>query len=341
MTRNFAAGSAVDVSASSPDRFLQILNDPFYVLLVQLQDLLNRATTAFWAERNVRLLHVPITTGSVSSPMGRGSDSIPVKATIFGESTYLADSMQFMLEYGCRLNPSGTWYLMPSFRGEQADATHLNQFYHSEAELPGDLDSIIGTAEDYLRALAAAVLAEAAEALEANGRTTEHVTSFVKQERFPRITMDEAVAHLGSDPDAVHRTADGAPTLTRFGEQRLMAEIAPVLWVTHHYHDTVPFYQAFDDDRRLARNADLLLGIGETVGLGERHRTGAEVREALRHHEVSESAYDWYARLKDATPMATSGFGLGIERWLMWLLDVSDIRDLQLIVRQWGTTVCP
>lgn len=47
-------------------------------------------------------MHLPITTGSISSPMGLGSDSIPVKIQLGGRDTYLADSMQFALEYGCR-----------------------------------------------------------------------------------------------------------------------------------------------------------------------------------------------------------------------------------------------
>jgi asparaginyl-tRNA synthetase len=129
--------------------------------------------------------------------------------------------------------------------------------------------------------------------------------------------------------------------LTRHGERRLMAEVSPLLWVTHHHHLTVPFYQAYADDPTLARSADLLMGVGETVGAGERHRTGEQVARALRHHQIDDEAYSWYVRLKDDYPMLTSGFGLGVERWLMWLLDVPDIRDLQLVMREWGRDVMP
>jgi asparaginyl-tRNA synthetase len=325
----------------SANRFLHILEDPFYALLVKVQDIFHGATTRFWSTRGVRCLHLPITTGSVSSPMGRGSDSHPVLATIFGTDSYLADSMQFMLEYGCRLNPAGTWYLMPSFRGEPADATHLNQFFHSEAELPGDLDAVIATVEDYLTALAHEVLAELSHDIVATGRSIEHVAALADLRRFPRMTMAEAVAFLGDDGLSLQVAADGAPTLTRHGERRLLAEVSPLLWVTHHHHDTVPFYQAYAEDTRFACSADLLMGVGETVGAGQRHRTGEQVTGALRHHEVDEDAYSWYVRMKDAYPMLTSGFGLGVERWLMWLLDVADIRDLQLVMREWGRDIVP
>ncbi|KAK0138797.1 hypothetical protein N1851_024659 [Merluccius polli] len=65
--------------------------------------------------------------------MGLGSDSEPVFVNILGQDVYLADSMQFVLEYFLRFqeNLLGTYYISTSFRGEDPDATHLNQFYHS------------------------------------------------------------------------------------------------------------------------------------------------------------------------------------------------------------------
>ena len=67
----------------------------------------------------------PITTSSISSPLGLGSDSLPVEIDLFGVNTFLADSMQFLLEYGCRFSDAGCYYVMPSFRGEATDSRHL------------------------------------------------------------------------------------------------------------------------------------------------------------------------------------------------------------------------
>ena len=95
-------------------------------------------------------MHLPITTGSISSPMGLGSDSIPVKIQLGGRDTYLADSMQFALEYGCRFFENGVWYIMPSFRGESEDKRHLSQFYNSEAEICVKLEDDMKLVEEYL-----------------------------------------------------------------------------------------------------------------------------------------------------------------------------------------------
>src|SRR5690606_41752076 len=77
----------------SPDRFLNILTDPMYRTLVDLQDLVTTRTAAFWSRRGVKSMHLPITTGTISSPMGLGSDSVPVSIELFGQPTYLADSI--------------------------------------------------------------------------------------------------------------------------------------------------------------------------------------------------------------------------------------------------------
>ncbi|WP_327178522.1 asparaginase [Streptomyces sp. NBC_01335] len=323
------------------DRFIKIMDDPFYRTLIDLQDLLTVCTTEFWHRRTVKALHLPITTGSVSSPMGLGSDSVPVEVDLFGQHTYLADSMQFMLEYGCRFNPSGAWYLMPSFRGEDADETHLNQFFHSEAEITGGLDDVIEVVDDYLRTLARAVLDRCASDVGSHAGGTDHIAHMAGLSAFPRMTFDEAVRHLGPDPLAVEESG-GWRTLTRHGERRLMTEVSPVLWVTHFDHLSVPFYQAYGDaGRRSSLSADLLFGIGEVVGAGERHATGAEVRAALSHHNVPEPAYQWYVDMKDVRPMRTSGFGLGVERWLLWVLNRFDIREMQLAPRLNGVAIAP
>lgn len=335
-------GKFVENNFTDPNRFLNIIDDPRTRLLIDLQDLVSRVTTNFWAQKGVRNLHLPITTNTISSPMGLGSDSLPVKIQMFGMDTYLADSMQFMLEYGCRLSSSGAWYLMPSFRGEASDQTHLNQFFHSEAEIPGRLNDVMAVAEEYVRALSTAALDEYRTDLAKTVGHVDHIESMVTAESFPRLTLDEALNFLGEDPRSSVHHEGGWRTLTRFGERRLISEINPFVWVTHFDRRSVPFYQAHSaEDGTTSLSADLLFGVGETVGCGERHTTGAEVRSALSQHGVPGSDYAWYIAMKDSYPMLTSGFGLGVERWLMWVLDHDDIRDMQLVQRVNGVSLTP
>ncbi|GGR45711.1 amino acid--tRNA ligase-related protein [Streptomyces netropsis] len=332
---------------SAPSRYLDLIGSPWGRTLVTLQDAVSYATAEFWANRSVPTLHLPVTTGAVSSPMGLGSDSAPVKVDMFGRPVYLADSMQFSLEYGCRLSERGCYYLMPSFRGEDPDPSHLCQFFHSEAELPGGLDTAIATVESYVRYLAQHILKACADTVHEAAGTVAHLEDVAGSSRpFEQVTFSEADRLLKSDPHLI-RTGTGAGgrtwrTLTREAEQRLLARCGRPVWVTHFDHLAVPFYQAYADEKQLtAANADLLLGIGEVVGAGERHATADAVRSALADHQVDQEPYGWYIEMRERRPLRTSGFGMGIERLLLWVLDHDDIRDLQILVRRNGLDCTP
>ncbi|MGW2831898.1 amino acid--tRNA ligase-related protein [Streptomyces sp. NPDC001286] len=325
--------------AAGPPRFLRILDDPLYTTLVDLQDLVNYETAAFWRARRVRAVHLPVTTSSISSPMGLGSDSLPVQVDLFGVPTYLADSMQFLLEYGCRIADRGCYYLMPSFRGEETDATHLSQFFHSEAEIPGGLDDVIDVADAYLRHLTEAVLREMSGPVGRIAGGVEHLTDFLAKPTT-RMTFDEAVAALDAAPECFE-FHDQWRTITREGERRLMQLHGPAVWLTHFDQLSVPFYQAHDATGRKALNADLLIGPGEVVGCGERHTHADQARTALAAHGVAAEDYDWYLRLKQEKPLHTAGFGMGVERFFMWVLCHDDVRDLQLLERANGVLTTP
>lgn len=318
---------------------LELLRNPWYRTVAALQNSVSELTADFWRGRAGKTLHLPVTTGSISSPMGRGSDSLPVRVDLMGGETYLADSMQFMLELGCRLTGDDTYYVMPCFRGEDADATHLCQFFHSEAEIRGGLDQVIGVVQEYLVYLTAGILHRHADELGKSGSDLTRLELLVEKGKFERITFDEAAALL--EGRGVEER-QGGRTITREAERLLMDKLGEFVWVTHWDHLSVPFYQAFgDDQQRTALNADLLFGPGEVVGSGERHVTSAQVRAALALHEVSEDPYRWYLEIRDEQPVQTSGFGLGIERYLMWLLDHDDIRDMQLLPRRNGHNIVP
>ena len=318
---------------------LQSLQNPWYRTLAGIQSRITELTLDFWRERGGRTLHLPVTTGSISSPMGLGSDSAPVKVDMFGAPTYLADSMQFMLEYGCRLTGEDCYYVMPSFRGESTDSSHLSQFFHSEAEIRGGLDDVLLVVEQYLAALAGGLLESNADDIAAVGGDLAAIDQLASGRRFERLTFAEAAAIAGAQGI---RHEERWSTLTRAGERAVMAKAGEFVWVTHWDHLAVPFYQAFADaGQATSLNADLLFGMGEVVGAGERHVSADDVRAAISLHEVDEAPYEWYCEIRELEELRTSGFGLGIERFVMWLFQHDDIRDLQLLPRENGRSIVP
>ncbi|GAJ04553.1 unnamed protein product, partial [marine sediment metagenome] len=103
----------------NPERHLsELLSNPYYAVLATLHGVVQSASYSVFSAAGIESLLLPITTHSVSSPAGLGSDSIPVMTKLFGQDVYLSDSGQFLLELGVRLRPDiqGVWYSMPSFR---------------------------------------------------------------------------------------------------------------------------------------------------------------------------------------------------------------------------------
>ncbi len=323
--------------------YLSVLEEPWYRSLIDIENLISIYTYKFYEKKGMKTLHLPTTTGSISSPMGLGSDSLPVKVNLCNVDTYLADSMQFLLEYGCRIVPKGCYYLMPSFRGEAADERHLCQFYHSEAEIPGTLEDVMSLAEEYIKYMCANILVEYADGLKKVAGDISHIEKLLnKSDKIDRITMDEAVKLLSNNPEFISYHEAGFKVLNRKGEQALMDKFNGMVWVTNFDALSVPFYQAVDKNNpQKALNADLLFGIGEVVGSGERHENGDEVYKALEMHGIDRQSYDWYCQMKNQYPMKTSGFGLGVERFILWLFNHDDIRDCQILMRFNGMDIVP
>ena len=329
------------------------ITNQWYRNLFQIQNTLFHSTVDYFNNLcQYAYALTPITTDTISSPMGLGSDSEPVLITMLGQDVHLADSMQFVLEYFLRFQEGlpGAYYVSPSFRGEDPDATHLNQFYHVECELLGDMDDAIAVAEGFVAHMTQQMLKKHSQIVLSTAGTLSHAQGLLKMleggKALPRVTLEQAIPMMPS-PDCLEWVQDGQPQfgkkLTRKGERVLIEKYGGAVWLTEMDHLGVPFYQAYVEGsgRSKAKAADLLLGLGETLGLGERHPTSEMVQEALRHHAVPEESYKWYIGMRQVIPLRTSGWGMGTERYLCWLLQHHDVRDMHIIPRMKGKKYMP
>lgn len=332
---------------------------PYFEALIELRDLIHHATHRHFREevgaRNVDLFML---TPSISSPMGPGSDSEPISVEFGGLKTHLVDSSQFGFEPLLMRSPGILYCYLPSMRGEEPDARHLNQFYHCEAELHGTLDDVMCLVEGYIHALARACIRErrAWELMSAAPeRTLKALQVIEEQDAFPRLTFDEACHVLSQEPepDRYVRTTLHGRDITSMGERRL-AEIQGYVspfWITYYDRDRVPFYQkprVTNPDQ--VENADLIVPAltatsfaGEVAGCGQRQDRAEELYESMRRQDnLSPTPYEWYIDLRRHPEYRmTSGFGMGIERFLVWMLAKESIRDVSLYPRLKGVQTYP
>jgi L-asparaginase / beta-aspartyl-peptidase len=356
-----AISNVADVKTISPPstwrepgtHCIQALKSPWYQGIYQISNTLFHDTVKYFnQEAGYEYAITPVTTDCISSPMGLGSDSSPVTIDLMGQSTYLADSMQFTLEYLLRFNKSvqGVYYIAPSFRAEDPDSTHLNQFFHVECEIRGTFEDAMKRAEGYIYSLTKSYARKHTPLIKEMAGTTAHIedmlSSFDSTKGFPQISLDDAIAQMPDTTCWEYVEASNhllGRKLTRHGERILIARYGGFVWLTEMDHLSVPFYQAYVDGtgKTKAKAADLLMGLGETLGLGERHETAAQAAEALDHHTVPRESYGWYLDIREVMPLKTSGWGMGSERYLCWLLKHDDVRDMHLIPRLKGATFLP
>ncbi len=330
------------------------LQSSWYTTMLRMQSTLIHTSIDFFnREKKYRYVTVPVTTGSISSPMGLGSDSQPVSIELAGARTYLADSQQFTLEYALRLEDGlpGAYYVGTSCRGEDPDSTHLNQFCHVECELLGDLSDGMEVANAYVIALVEQYRKEHAKEIEAIAGSTKHLDDMIalyksNDNGFPIITLDEALALPTMTSEMWKYAVDGQPEfgrcLTRIGEQMLIAKYGGAVWLTEMDHMSVPFYQAYSENSSgKALCGDLLLGMGEVAGCGNRHLTADQALGALRQHMVDPAEYSWYVDMRRTKKLNTTGWGIGSERFLAWVLQHNDVRDIPLFPRLKGMECAP
>lgn len=321
---------------------LSTIKDPWYKLIYQCKTTLIAATHHFYEKEGIDPIVMPITCRSISSPMGLGSDSMPVRVELFGESVYLADSMQFQLEYILRNSMKGVYYIMPTFRGENHSKRHLNQFVHSEVEIYGDLKDIMLLAEKYVMFLSKILIEKLGRHLVEAGFDIIHIKQLASSDNeIPRIAFKDIENIIGSDSIYFEELGYDIRSLSHHGEAALMDAVGGICWVTHFPKKSVPFYQANEPGTDKALCADLLMGIGEVLGCGQRNRTLDETLTSLEEHQVDHNEYEWYMYLKKEFPELSSGFGLGVERFLLWVLKHNDIRDIPLINRLKGQVNMP
>lgn len=324
---------------------LEILNHKeWFKLIINLENSINESSMIFYKNRNIKIVFTPVTTGSISSPTGKGSDSIPVKVNLFDKETYLADSNQFLLEFSCRLIPEGCYYIMPCFRGESCDERHLSQFIHSECEFQGHLSDVMNLVEDYIKFITKEIYDKYKDELEKLIGDISHIEKIINYKgNFKRITFDEAENMLKNydmkNLKNYIKYENGYRVLNNIGEKKLMELNDGIVWVTNYDILSTPFYQKIEGKSTL--NADLLFGIGEVVGCGERFENYKDLLKSIKIHEVNENDYKWYIEMKKNSPMQTCGFGMGIERYLLWILKCDDIRNMQVYLRMNGKTIYP
>ncbi|MEM5804243.1 MAG: asparagine--tRNA ligase [Candidatus Aenigmatarchaeota archaeon] len=269
----------------------------------------------FYEERGFFEVQSPIFTTA-----GCEGGSTLFKVDYGSKKVYLSQSWQLYAE--AMIYSLGKIYtISPSFRAEKSRTVrHLSEYWHHEMEAAWmGFDELLEFEEDLIIFIAKYVREHCAAELKELGADFKRLEGIKKP--FMRMTYAEATKRLGK------KHGDDITDKEERELLKLMGD-AP-MFLTAFPRDMKAFYMRPDPkDKKTVLAADLLLpGVGETIGGSERIMDEKELLESLKMFGLKKEDYEWYLDLRRFGTVPHSGFGLGIERLLMFLTGVPHIFD--------------
>ncbi len=258
-----------------------------------------------------------------------GTELFPV--TYFGREAFMNQSPQLFKQLMVGSGLERVFEIGPIFRAEEHNTPrHLNEATMIDFESAFiDHTEAMDVCEAIVRAAYEGVAEHCADQL----ATLGYDDFGAPDGEFPRLPYEETIERVNATGalDEVLVWGDDLPTE---GEKALGEEIGTHYFITDWPSEVKPFYiKDHDDDPEVSTGFDMMHPSLELVSGGQREHRHDHLIEGFEQQGLEPEAFEYYTKMFRYGMPPHAGWGLGVERLVMTMLDLDNIREAVLFPR--------
>ena len=313
----------------------------FYAVY-RLRSVLSMAIHEFFQNQGFVYVHTPIITGNDAEGAGEcftvtTREDTKYEEDFFGKHASLTVSGQLHVE-AFAMAFRDVYTFGPTFRAENSNTPrHGSEFWMIEPEIAfADLEDDMDLIEDMIKYCIDYVLENAPEEMaffeKMIDRDCIQRIQAVRNSEFKRMTYTEAIELLKqADVKFEYNKIEWGMDLQSEHERYLCEKVVngPVFLIDYP-KDIKAFYMRMNEDGKTVAACDLLVpGVGELVGGSQREERYELLEKRMDEMGMNKESLQWYMDLRRFGGCKHAGFGLGFDRFLMYLSGISNIRDVE------------
>ena len=258
-----------------------------------------------------------------------GTELFPI--TYFGQEAFMNQSPQLFKQLVAGSNLERVFEIGPIFRAEEHNTPrHLNEATSIDFEGAFcDHNDAMDVCESVVVSAYEAVAENCQRQLEALDLEAEFEPP---ETPFPRLSYEEAIERINATGELDEQLVWGDDLPTE-GEKALGDDVGGHYFITDWPAEIKPFYIMDHDDGELSTGFDMMHPRMELVSGGQREHRRDHLIEGFEQQGLDPEAFEYYTKMFDYGMPPHAGWGLGAERLIMTMLDLSNIREAVLFPR--------
>ena len=311
---------SADFDTRLNNRFLD-LRKPEHMVIFKFESQLLYGIREYMNRENFIEVHTPKIVGAATEG---GADLFKIE--YFEKRAYLNQSPQLYKEMLIGSGFDKVFEVGPAFRAEKENTVrHLNEFTSIDMEAAFIDDK---RAMEYLERAISYTVNRTTDIM---GKDLEKFEYYIDrlEPPFPRIKYEEAIEYINHHGLTLSFGDDFSPEANKILAQKFNG----FYFITGWPSDMRPFYTHPDVNPRITKSFDLQLNDIEVTSGAQRVHNYKMLEENFMKKGLNKNDFEFYEKAFKYGMPPHAGWGLGLERLVMNLLHLNNVREATLFPR--------